>query len=104
MSRLLQLQAAGGGGGGLPPGFPGLQLPSVTSGAAGLLAGLPPSSASPAALAHMMAGARLPPPTADLYAEKEKELARLSALPGPLSALSGHSDDRNVSLWSESAK
>ena len=104
MSRLLQLQAAGGGGGGLPPGFPGLPLASVTSGAAGLLAGLPPSSASPAALAHMMAGARLPPPTPDLYAEKEKELARLSALRGPLSALSGHSEDRNVSLWSEPAK
>ena len=113
MSRLLQLQAAGGGGGGggvgLPPGFPGLGLPpAVTSGAAGLLAGLPPSSASPAALAHMMAGAaRLPgppghlPPTAELYSEKEKELAKLSALPGPLSALSGHSEDRNVSLWSE---
>ena len=106
MSRLLQLQAAGGGaggggggGGGLPPGFPGLPgLPSVTSGAAGLLAGLPPSSASPAALAHMMAGARLPPPTPDLYAEKEKELARLSALPGPLSALSSQSEERNVSL------
>ena len=107
MSRLLQLQAAGGGGGGLPPGFPGLGLPAVTSGAAGLLAGLPPSSASPAALAHMMAGARLPGPpghlaaTPDLYSEKEKELAKLSALPGPLSALSGHSEDRNVSLWSE---
>ena len=94
MSRLLQLQAGGGGGGsgGLPPGFPGLALPS-----SGLLAGLPPSSASPAALAHMMAGARLPPPTPDLYAEKEKELARLSALTGPLSALSAHSEDRNVS-------
>ena len=110
MSRLLQLQAAGGGGGGLPPGFPGLGLPAVTSGAAGLLAGLPPSSASPAALAHMMAGGgppRLPgppahlPPTPDLYLEKEKELAKLSALPGPLSALSCHSEDRNVSLWSE---
>ena len=80
MSRLLQLRAAGGGGGGggLPPGFPGLGLPAVTSGV-GLLAGLPPNSASPAALAHMMAGARLPgplPPTPDLFSDKEKELAK----------------------------
>ena len=106
MSRLLQLQAAGGAGGGLPPGFPGslqglppgLGLPSVTSGAASLLAGIPPSSASPAALAHMMAGARLPgplPPTPELYPDKEKELAKLSAMPGPLSC---QSEDRNVSF------
>ena len=107
MSRLLQLQAAGAAGGaGLPPGFAGslqgipagLGLPSVSSGGGGLLAGLPPSSASPAALAHMMAGARLPgplPPTPDLYPDKEKELAKLCALSGPLSS---QSEDRNVGV------
>ena len=102
LTRLLQLQAGAAPGGlQLPPGFPGLGPP--TSGAApppplgpGLLAGLPPSS-SAAALVHMMAGARLPGPPhpADLYADKEKELAKLGAAPGPMS---GQSDDRNVSV------
>ena len=100
LTRLLQLQAGAAPGGlQLPPGFPGLGPP--TSGAApppplgpGLLAGLPPSS-SAAALVHMMAGARLPGPPhpADLYTDKEKELAKLGAPPGPMS---GQSDDRNV--------
>ena len=99
--------------GGLPPGFPsalgglppGLGVPptSLAPGGASLasLAGMPPTS-STAALMHMMAqgaGARLPGPgglphPAELYADKEKELAKLSALPGPMS---GQSDDRNVS-------
>ena len=114
LSRLLQMQA--GGAGGLPPGFPGSGLPGLgglppglaglpaSSGAGGvssLLAGMPPTS-SAAALAHMMAGAgaRLPGPLphggmAELYAEKEKELAKLSALQGPLSS---QSEDRNVSI------
>ena len=102
LTRLLQLQAGAAPGGlQLPPGFPGLGPPP--SGAApppplgpGLLAGLPPSS-SAAALVHMMAGARLPGPPhpADLYADKEKELAKLGAAPGPMS---GQSDDRNVSV------
>ena len=98
--------------GGLPPGFPGsaaaaglpglppgLGYPTNSSGAASsLLAGMPPTT-STAALMHMMAGARLPAPglphPAELYAEKEKELAKLSALPGPMS---GQSDDRNVRI------
>ena len=99
---------AGAGAGALPPGFPGpglpglpslppgLGLPSSQAGAvsaASLLAGMPPTS-SAAALAHMMAGARLPGPLppggmAELYAEKEKELAKLQAL---------QSEDRNVSV------
>ena len=112
LSRLLQMQA-GAGAGGLPPGFPGPQalsgLPGLSGlppglqglpvsqsqavSAASLLAGMPPTS-SAAALAHMMAGARLPGPLppggmAELYAEKERELAKLQAL---------QSEDRNVSV------
>ena len=108
---------AGAGAGGLPPGFPGghqglggLQgLPGLPPGLAGLpsvsqapavsvaslLAGMPPTSSSAAALAHMMAGARMPGPLppggmAELYAEKEKELAKLQALQAE--------DARNVSI------
>jgi len=113
LSRLLQMQASAGG---LPPGFPGsaaaaglpglppgLGYPTNSSGAASsLLAGMPPTT-STAALMHMMAGARLPAPglphPAELYAEKEKELAKLSALPGPMS---GQSDDRNRTSLSPS--
>ena len=110
------MQAASAAGG-LPPGFPsalgglppGLGMPptSMAPGAASsLLAGMPPTS-STAALMHMMAGARLPAPgapgglphPADLYADKEKELAKLSALPGPMS---GQSDDRNRTSLSPS--
>merc|ERR1719450_602079 len=91
LSRLLQMQASAGG---LPPGFPsaasglpglppGLGYPATSGAATSLLAGMPPTS-STAALVHMMAGARLPGPgglphPAELYAEKEKELAKLSA-------------------------
>ena len=104
---------AGAWAGGLPPGFPGAPpglpgLPGLPPGLAGLpsasqsqavsaaslLAGMPPTSSSAAALAHMMAGARLPGPLppggmAELYAEKEKELAKLQAL---------QAEDRNVSI------
>ena len=113
------MQAASAAGG-LPPGFPsalgglppGLGMPPTSmapGGASSLLAGMPPTS-STAALMHMMAGARLPGPgapgapgglphPADLYADKEKELAKLSALPGPMS---GQSDDRNRTSLSPS--
>ena len=82
---------------GLPPGLAGLPSASQASAvsAASLLAGMPPTSSSAAALAHMMAGARLPGPLppggmAELYAEKEKELAKLQALQSE--------DARNVSI------